>query len=302
MSTNPELISSKATFSFHLDGDSAIDAELLSDTIKSMVELFKIANHDLDPDALLKMNITAFKNGSFQIDFLAACEAIKSLFFSRLPYASQLVTVVVGYFQLKQLLKGEPPKDVIDNKDGTVMVINNKGDGSITVNHTSVNILSNFETDEHVSGIARAVQKHNPEGGFSIATENGIVAFAQSDIPAITAKFTQNMKTSVFSARQTIDAVLDIRMPDLAGNQKWGFNYSGTRINAKIEDEDFLDKVHNGLSFRSGDYIHCQLEITTDLDDNQIPLVGEQPKYSVTKVYGDVQNRNKPQISIDELE
>ena len=74
MNDNSELIKSTAQFGIHLEGESEIDAILLSKTISDMAELTQLAARKENPDAYLKMNVTAFKNGSFQIDFSTVCE------------------------------------------------------------------------------------------------------------------------------------------------------------------------------------------------------------------------------------
>lgn len=64
-----KLVKSEDVFSFHLDGNSSIDAILLSKIISNIAELTKMAAIYENPDSYLRMNVTAFKNGSFEIDF-----------------------------------------------------------------------------------------------------------------------------------------------------------------------------------------------------------------------------------------
>jgi len=66
-----ELIKIKTAFGFHLSGESSIDAELLSKTIHGVAKLTDLAAKEENSEAYLKMNVTAFKNGSFEIAFSA---------------------------------------------------------------------------------------------------------------------------------------------------------------------------------------------------------------------------------------
>ena len=69
-----ELTKSESSLNFHLDGESQIDAKLLSRIINDFAELTQCAAKDIDHEAYLKMNVTAFENGSFNIAFSAVCE------------------------------------------------------------------------------------------------------------------------------------------------------------------------------------------------------------------------------------
>lgn len=114
-----DLIQSKAQFSFHLDGENEIDATLLSKTIADMAELTKLAAREQDPDAYLKMNVTAFKNGSFQIDFATVCQAVQNIYQAAPVVAGLALTVVSavkGIFEIKKILKGEKPKSISTGK------------------------------------------------------------------------------------------------------------------------------------------------------------------------------------------
>lgn len=120
-----ELIESREMMSFHLDGESEIDAALLSKMISDMAELTKITAKEVNPEAYLKMNVTAFKNGSFQIDFSAVCQVAESLFDAFAPGVTLAATViggVKGIFEIKKLLKGEKAKSVTEIQNGYITV------------------------------------------------------------------------------------------------------------------------------------------------------------------------------------
>ena len=51
MNDNSELIKSTAQFGIHLEGESEIDAILLSKTISDMAELTQLAARKVNPDA-----------------------------------------------------------------------------------------------------------------------------------------------------------------------------------------------------------------------------------------------------------
>lgn len=58
-----------------------------------------------------------------------------------------------------------------------------------------------------------------------------------------------------------------LKKPDLLGDSKWQFVYNKT-IEAKIEDEDFLDKIRRRkISVRAGVKIPCLMQLEYDLSD-----------------------------------
>ena len=145
-----ELIKSKATLSFHLDGKSEIDAVVLSKMISDMAELTKAVAQEVNPDAYLKMNVTAFKNGSFQIDFSAICEAAQTVFCalpSAVSLAGATILAVKGIFEIKKLIRDGKPKKV-ERLDDKSIKIEAKDGGTVIVPKESGAIISSVRIDQ----------------------------------------------------------------------------------------------------------------------------------------------------------
>ena len=289
---NNELMKSESTLQFHLDGESQIDAKLLSKIINDFVELTQFAAKDIDSEAYLKMNITAFQNGSFNISFSAVCEFVKNLFSSEnIAIASNILDTVVSYFNIKKFLKGKRPKpeNVKQQSQNKVEIIN--ADGSrIVVPKEAANIIYNTHIDNLTVNIANSVSEHNPNGGFSIKTKNHSTAFGKDDISNIektVAIDESNCK------RYLIETALIIKKPDfISTSSAWDFIFNGKTIHAKIADEGFTKKVHNGeITLKSADYINARLEMIIDLDENNQPI-DSTAKYTVLEVNGDVQHND----------
>lgn len=103
-----KLVKSEDVFSFHLDGNSSIDAILLSKIISNIAELTKMAAIYENPDSYLRMNVTAFKNGSFEIDFSTICEITENIISQGndlIGFASTAIATVKGFLDVKKLLK-----------------------------------------------------------------------------------------------------------------------------------------------------------------------------------------------------
>lgn len=284
-----ELIESKAKMSFHLDGGSEIDAALLSRTISDMAELTQLTAKAVNPDAYLKMNVTAFKNGSFQIDFSAVCQAAETLFTGAVTCAGLAATViggVKGIFEIKKLLKGEKPKSVKDDKDGNITVESQSGD-TVRVPAQSGIVINVTQVSTLVANISSYAKAHNPNGGFSISDQSGVVYCSPGDVQEMSKQATVVETTTC--QRSMVEVDMLIRKAVFDGTAKWGFEFDGKAIDAGIEDEDFMDWFQKCGAVKMGDYISATLEIIVEADHNGFPLRGTE-KYTIVKVHGQIKH------------
>lgn len=293
------LVKSEAKFSFHLDGDSVIDAEILSNLIHNMVELTKLAAKEKEPEAYLKMNVTAFTTGSFQIDFSAICEMLPDLTLaatSIMELASQIVTIVKNFFEIKRLLKGKPPQKIDPVDQDTVKVTAYDGN-SINVSKQSATCINNITAQNATINITTGVNSHNPNGGFTLEVNGKATYFSADDVKEISKPIP--IEKVVNCKRFTDDTILMIKSPDLLSAAQWKFIYNGRQIHAPIEDDIFLEKIHNGVAvIKAKDCIKVTMEIYVDLD-NIGNLIEGTEKYVVKKVHGDIfQLKEYPQIGI----
>lgn len=282
-----ELIESKAGMSFHLDGESEIDATLLSHMISDMVEYTKIMAKEVNPDAYLKMNVTAFKNGSFEVLFSAVCQAAETLFTGvgvAATTAGAVIGAVKGGIEVKKLLKGRSAKSVNILPDGKISVEAQNGE-KVTVPTASQVVMYNIQADQLITNISNYAKTHNPSGGFSITDDVGSVYCSPLDISEMARP--SNIIETMTCQRSRVEADLLIRKPDLEGTSKWGFTYNGRLINASIDDDIFLEWFKSHGTINRGDHIHATLEIYVDVDPQGNPIKGTE-KYTVIKVHGEI--------------
>lgn len=284
---------SESKFAFHIDGDNSIDAVVLSQIISGLAELTKFAAKEEDPEAYLKMNVTAFKNGSFEIDFSTICEIEDNLINivqKGIPLAATLVGTVKGFLEIKKLIKGNNAKDVKELPNNKIKVTSENNE-SIVVNKSSVAILNNPSIDQVVVNISNNIYGHNPSGGFTFKSENGNTDFNNDDLINLGKPIPYS--NAITYKEQTVKIDLPIKKADVLGNSAWSFIYDKKAIVASIEDYDFLKKVHIGdISLHAGDYITALLKIVYEIDENNLPIENTT-KYTVVKVIGDIQNNKK---------
>lgn len=295
-----ELIKSKATLSFHLDGKSEIDAVVLSKMISDMAELTKAVAQEVNPDAYLKMNVTAFKNGSFQIDFSAICEAAQTVFCalpSAVSLAGATILAVKGIFEIKKLIRDGKPKKV-ERLDDKSIKIEAKDGGTVIVPKESGAIISSVRIDQLVVNIASNVKEHNSSGGFSISTNDEASYYAAEDVSGMSRPLPIEEITTC--RRERVNAVLPIRKAVLRGTSQWNFDFNDRAIDATILDDAFINEVHRGTPVTSGDYIKATIEIYTDLDIMGKPIKGTE-KYTVIKVHGGLRHQYDDQNKLDDV-
>jgi len=87
--------------------------------------------------------------------------------------------------------------------------------------------------------------------------------------------------------QKPISVDLLVKKPDLLGDSKWQFIYN-KNIEAKIEDELFLEKVRNRqIVILAGDKINCELEIEYDLTE-RLEMIPKSEKYNIKKINGEI--------------
>lgn len=293
------LIESKAMFGLHLEGESEIEVAILSDTIRDIAELAKEACKEENSEAYLKMNVTAFRNGSFVVDFSAACSVATSLIVPLAAagtFAYQVIGTIKGYFEIKKLLKGEGPKSIVDTNDGKVKITNNQGQ-ILLANKACQSIFKNARIDQMVINVVTNASSHNPSGGFAIETQDGKTEFSASDIRDISRPLQITSETIIKRTRME-SAELAIKKPDLIGRSTWEFRYKDHVIHAKIDDEIWIERINDGtLSIRAGDYIRATLDMCVDIDLQGTPIPNTE-KYNVVKVHGDIYRYNSEQLTL----
>lgn len=278
-----ELVKSSATFRFHLEGNSSVDAVLLANTIADMADLAKSLASTQNDQAYLKMNVTPFQNGSFEVVFETICEIGESLFLAAkdaTEFASLIVTAVVGTFEIKKFLKGKRARKVVEHPEQ--LEIHNENGEVLYVSKASGAVLNNIHIDSLVMNISKYARENNPDGGFSISSEKETVQCAKEDIPFLLDPLP--IVEESICKKQIVVVELIIKKPDLLGSSKWSFRLNNRTIEAAVNDLEWLQKVHTGeIVIRAGASIKASLEVLVDVDKDGIPIEGTQ-RYSVISV------------------
>ena len=179
------------------------------------------------------------------------------------------------------------PSKIEDTKNDKCTVTNDD-DMSIEVPAACKNIFTDASIHNLTFNINNYVQQHNPCGGYSISSSQGTSSFNSQDIKDIAKPFPLDVQESVKCSRIRVTTKLPIKKPDILGSSKWEFKYNNRTISAFIEDEIFLNDVHQGIiTIKAGDYINAVLEIYYDINESGEPIESSA-KYTVLNVIGRV--------------
>ncbi len=289
-----ELVKSEDKFSFELKGDECIDATELSLILQNTVEIVNNLVQGKE-DTYVNLKVTKFSTGSFDIDFKAVCEQINNIITCPEAMATLIVSGVTGVFNIAKHLKGKKPKSIKD-KNGFSEIENDEGDIYKVDGEIKNRFFKDAKIENSVINIVNIVDKNEREG-FSIKGNNETVDYGKDDFSNVKPVVKNMLDENENRLVNKLEATLIIRKPDLVGKSKWGFIFD-KNIEASIEDEEWLDKIHEEKSkFCMGMKLPVLLKIETILDDKQ-NVVGE-PIYSVLKVTGEIIEENDNQIDMN---
>jgi hypothetical protein len=218
---------------------------------------------------------------------------------------AKVTSGVLGTFltilEIKKHFKGDKPKEV--KRIGNEVEITNYKNEKKIVNNYAFNIYaSNPIIDKSLS---RGFAKLNEDSErrdlvFKITDEEeqqSVIDFSENDIKG--AKNSIPVESLLENTDETqSETTLTIIKPDFRGNSKWEFYYCNTRINAKIADEEFMNKVHNSeYNFGCSTKLRVMLSQTFAVNNVGLPVESSHSVYIVKKVIKVLEN-NTEQINL----
>ena len=279
---------SSSNFSFEFDGESEIDAKLLISTIDNLVDSLQYVTTCCDSDAYAKIKITSLRQGSFNIDFKAIVNFVSNLcnkFGNEVDFASKIIDIFTGAIEIKKHLKGKKPKD-ISYKDDKGIIINSDDEKLIKDKKTTEIYLENGKLDSNITNIFNIMLEDGTRTGVRIKSNGeNIISIRENEFKDMSNVIVDDNIKVAEVLKNEINVNLLLKKPDLLGNSKWGFVLD-KYIEATIEDEDWLKKVHTGdIALRAGVKVPARLRIESSLDKNRNVIA---TKYSVLEVIGDI--------------
>lgn len=279
------------TFKVRFEGGNSIDAELFTKIINNTVELVKASSRAIDPNAFLRLEIKATKEGSFETTIDAVARYIPDLINKdNIRLAVEIVAGFLSFLQLKSHLKGRKPK-AIEKSSKSSIVINQDGE-ALTATTNIVNCYFNdHRIDNSIVQIFNDLST-SPRDGMVVEHGNQHESFQRMDYKKMSSIIIE--QDQPVNSKQTSEIIkscaLIIKKPDLIGRSRWEMIFAGQAINIKIEDEDFLAQIKDGtIKLSGGCKLICDLTVKAEIDDEYNVMKLE---HIVLKVHG-IENKEE---------
>lgn len=267
---------SKASFTIAYDGealrDHSMDVQTLAPALMGLGTLMDAANRVVNGDkSKIKLHIKALEGGSFQITF----EVIETLYAqirdilagSDATAAANLIaflgfsasSTTWGLVHLIKYFHGKNP-DKISNVDPDTLRLQ-IGDKVIEVPIQVVRLLKDVSVRSAIEKIISDPLKKEGVDSFHVRdrkTGKDFLNISKDESPYFTLPDIGDdiVSDSVYKAAFTI---ISLAFKD---DNKWRLDGGDGVINAKIEDEEFLERVNNNEeSFSKGDILFCKAHL-----------------------------------------
>jgi hypothetical protein len=273
------------TFKVKFEGGNSIDAELFTRTINNTIELVKASSQAVNPNAFLRLEIKATKEGSFETIIDAVVKYSEDFFTKdNIRLATEIVTGYLAFLQIKSHLKGRKPKSIERHVENTT-VENQEGE----LLTTTTNIVNCYFNDSKIDNSIVQIftdLKTSGREGIIVEHNNYKQSFIKADYDNMSTLIVEKNKSILSKEHTEIikECELTIKKPDLIGNSKWEIIFAGRSIAVKIDDKIFISQIKEGKIKISGGYrLITDLNICTETD-NEYNIINVD--YTVIKVCG----------------
>jgi len=237
----------------------------------------------LYPDYNVAIALKETRPGSFLVD-LAFITAVSATLLQSLPvvdFAKQTLGTFIDLLELMKFLKGEPPLKTEEIEQGKVKVYN--ADNQILmVNQGTINIYGNVNVTSQITKGFDALEKAPDVEVFRIddPKEGRTYKVLRKEFPylsQITTKKTEEIKVD------ELNTFVKIIKPAFEKGLTWYVKIDEEKANVKILDDDFMEKIQNGLiRFGKGDLLEVKMEVESQF--NPIRNDYEVKERRITKV------------------
>jgi hypothetical protein len=282
----------KETFQIAYDGEAlasgAMNVYELAPALLSVGDLLKSANAILNGDSssVSVLVESDFRKGSFEISLIldqSLIDQVKNLLPGHeVVGAAGLVGVIFGvaakadkiissFMAVWKLLKGEAPKEIINN-DSSGLTIIVSGDGNkIQVEANAAKIYESVAARKSAEKILAPVGKRGISRFEARQGPDVLEHLEKSDLPErISTGMEIESEINEKTTSSLREALVRVTKPNFEKGQ-WGFSDGSSKLSAKIEDKDFLNKVKNReVAFQSGDVLKVRLRTEQSVEGGRI--------------------------------
>lgn len=287
----------RGKFSIKFETDRhEIDASTYGKVLVNTVILVDEVTNELEGFAQFKLKVTAEKKGSYLTDLTMQAAAVIGVtssmitpenIFAAKEFASRVVKTLGKVLELAKKLGGEPPKQISQKGDKTVVITGDNN--TINIDNSVHNIvLNNNRAQDAIRDIFVPLSDHPEIDGIEILDEKEQPVFEskKADFPKLATRVTKKQEKE---RTRNVTATLTPVRQSFDRTKKSDFVYAGNRITADITDEAFWNRIEADEAFAKGDKLKVKLEIREQL--NQTLNTYERKGYKILEV---VEHRPNP--------
>ena len=297
-SEGDESLGVKKTFQFKFNGpeveDGSISVHDFAESAAAVGSLIEESNRILNgrvAAARVRLTADAFQEGSFdallELSLTWTEFAKHSLGISKVVTSQELLEILGiwvkaeadtgGLFGLLKWLNGSRPREIRSNGSEATVVA--AGGSSVTVDQRTITIMNTPDTMREVGKILRPlghpgmdeIEFSNPEEGASTR----LTKEDREKVRQIAAQIANEERVREYEGRYRLVSV------HFEGSYRWRLaDETNKSITARIEDAEFLERVHGGESFRAGTTILARMRISVSFNAKGEP----RSEYAVIRV------------------
>jgi hypothetical protein len=264
-----------------------VNADTFINSLASFVRVVQEVNQAHFREHEVDIRINALNKGSFQVelDLVAfSQDAISRLIDNvDLRVTSNLAKIVIGLYELRSFLRGRKPKDVnfIENR---TEIVNQDESRELFSNRVYSLYNSNLNINEALNNNFEALNSDSSIAFFEILDKDNSSIF-KADKQTFSELASQEKFDKLLPEEKLIRVRTSVHIFKIVfdDKSKWDFIYRGNKINAKILDDEFYDKVDKGEKFSKGDSLEVELEITQYYEESVNVFLNKN--YTITKVH-----------------
>lgn len=281
-----ELVKSSERLSFVFGGENAIDADILTSSLGSIVDAYRSCLKAQYPEneATVSINICAFAPGSFDVE-LESIVHLLPIVATSLPTAVECAKNFIEIIKLKRDLKGKKPISV-EKENGKARIVNSEGETNY-YNSTVYNVFVNTPAiDSSLSAVFDSLAP-STRPKVTVQTSNGKIEIPQKKYTTMCIPIVDELEpVDDLKVESIVEEKLLLKSPDFLGNSKWSFHYDGKTIRASIEDEEFMENVKRGkVKLSAGVRLPVKMLIQVFMNEK---LEIERKSYTILEVTGDI--------------
>ncbi|ELP30165.1 hypothetical protein RBSWK_05923 [Rhodopirellula baltica SWK14] len=255
-----------------------VDARAVALSMEAILEIIEETSRELQEDQRLLVKARPFQAGSFEIPLELILPNEEALFDS--PLFGVIVAAMGQYFDVRRLATiGQFTRDDLDVQRETTVAGEN-------ITSATRRLLVSGKVEASVNRALQSLSAETVIGNLKVFHGNEKEPFVTVDREEFDAIRSSSLLIDGKPARElTSRESLSIASIVFDGRAAWTFNRNGYRINARIEDQEFLGRVIEGVEvFSAGDRLEVELAIVQEYD----PVTSDylNARYRVLRVLG----------------